>query len=79
MRTDSSISIVSGGRLLTNSVSRRAGTVMAPSSSMRAPIQQLTPISRLVAGQAQLIILCLQQDISEHRQCTAGRYRATDD
>ena len=30
-------------------------------------------------GQTQLIVLRLQQDVAEHRQRTAGRYRATDD
>ena len=44
-----STSIRSLGSELTNSVSRRAGTVMAPSSSTCAPIQVLIAISRLVA------------------------------
>ena len=30
-------------------------------------------------SQPQLVILCLEQDVAEDRQCTAGRYRATDD
>ncbi len=50
VRVDNSMSMRSGGRLLTNSVSRRAGTVIEPSSSTLAPIQQVTPISRLVAA-----------------------------
>ena len=44
------MSIRSGGRLLTNSLNKRAGTVIAPSSSTLAPIQQLIPISRFVAA-----------------------------
>ena len=43
------MSTLSLGREPINSVSRRAGTVMAPSSSILAPIQQLMAISRLVA------------------------------
>ena len=50
VRTCSSMSMRSGGRLFTNSVSSRAGTVIAPSSSTLAPIQQVTPMSRLVAA-----------------------------
>jgi len=37
------------GSELTKSVSRRAGIVMAPSSSTWAPIQQVSAISRFVA------------------------------
>ena len=49
VRTLNSISMRSAGKELTKSMSRRAGTVIAPSSSTWAPIQQLIPISRSVA------------------------------
>ena len=39
----------SGGRVLTRSAKVRAGTVVEPSSSILAPIQQVMPSSRLVA------------------------------
>ncbi len=49
VRGDRLISILSLGRELINSVRSRAGTVIVPSSSTLAPIQQLIAISRLVA------------------------------
>jgi len=49
VRTFSAISIGPGGREFTKSVKSFAGTVIAPSSSIFAGTQQLTPISRFVA------------------------------
>ncbi len=50
VRTVNSMSMRSAGRLLTNSLNSLAGMVVDPSSSTLAPIQQLMPISRLVAA-----------------------------
>ena len=50
VRSDNSMSICPAGNEFTNSVRSRAGTVILPSSSTRAPIQQLMPISKLVAA-----------------------------
>ncbi len=47
--SSSCISIRSGGKELTNSVNRRAGTVIAPVFSTLAPTQQLIPSSKLLA------------------------------
>ncbi len=49
VRTTSSMSTRSAGSAPTRSTNVRAGTVVAPSSSTFAPIQQVMPISRLVA------------------------------
>ena len=49
VRTLSDISTRSLGRVLIRSVKVRAGTVVEPSSSILAPIQQVMPSSRLVA------------------------------
>ena len=49
-RTTISMSIRSGCIEFTQSVSSRAGRVIAPLSSTCAPSQQLTPTSRLVAA-----------------------------
>ena len=46
MQTDIGLA---GGMVLTRSVKVRAGTVVDPSSSIFAPIQQVMPNSRLVA------------------------------
>ena len=48
-RRTRSISTLSCGKVLTRSTRVLAGTVVAPSSSILAPIQQVMPSSRLVA------------------------------
>ena len=49
MRSGTSIETVAGGNCVTKSVISRAGTVVAPSSSIFAPIQVLMEMSRSVA------------------------------
>ena len=71
VRTTISMSILSGGIELTQSVSSRAGSVIAPSSSTCAPSQQLTPTSRLVAASFRRSVVGAQQDVAQHGQRAA--------
>src|SRR3990172_7421431 len=49
VRTEKSMSTLSLGNVFTRSTNVRAGTVVAPGSSILAPIQHVIPNSRLVA------------------------------
>ena len=73
------ISILSFGSVATKSVSSLAGTVVAPSSSTLAPIQQDTAISRLVADSFSRPSSVVKQHVIGDGQGGAGCRGAADD